>query len=117
MPVYDYKCREHGLFHTLATMEDAAKPAQCPTCKAMSPRVIVLPSHIAAMDSAKRAAEDRNERSRHEPLFSTADRRANDKEHSRACGCGSPKPGKSMLFYTADGKKMFPSMRPWMISH
>lgn len=41
MPVYDYKCREHGLFHTLATMEDAAKPAQCPTCKAMSPRVIV----------------------------------------------------------------------------
>ena len=45
MPVYDYKCREHGLFHTLATMEDAAKPAECPTCKALSPRVIVLPSY------------------------------------------------------------------------
>ena len=56
MPVYDYKCREHGLFNTLATMEDAAKPAECPTCKALSPRVIVLPSHIAAMDPAKRAA-------------------------------------------------------------
>lgn len=53
MPVYDYKCREHGLFNTLATMEDAAKPAECPTCKALSPRVIVLPSHIAAMDPAK----------------------------------------------------------------
>lgn len=117
MPVYDYKCHEHGLFNTLATMDDAAKPVECPTCKALSPRVIVLPSHIAAMDPAKRAAEDRNERSRHEPVFSTADRRAHDKEHSRVCGCGSPKSGKSTLFYTADGKKMFPSMRPWMISH
>ncbi|MDI9243841.1 zinc ribbon domain-containing protein [Marinobacter sp. CHS3-4] len=119
MPVYDYKCREHGLFNTLATMEDSAKPVACPTCKALSPRVIVLPPEIAAMDPAKRAAEDRNEKSRHEPVFSTADQRANDKDHNRACGCGSVKHGhgKSMLFYTADGKKMFPSMRPWMISH
>lgn len=117
MPVYDYKCREHGLFNTLATMADSAKPAECPTCKVLSPRVIVLPPEIAAMNSADRAAQDRNEKSRHEPVFSTADRRAHDKEHSRACGCGSPKLGKSMLFYTADGKKMFPSMRPWMISH
>ena len=98
-------------------MADSAKPAECPTCKALSARVIVLPPEIAAMDPAKRKAQDRNERSRHEPVFSTADRRENDKEHSRSCGCGSPKPGKSMLFYTADGKKMFPSMRPWMISH
>jgi putative FmdB family regulatory protein len=117
MPVYDYKCREHGLFNTLATMADAAKPAECPSCNVLSPRVIVLAPHIVNMDTTKRAAMERNERSRHEPVFSTADRRDNDKEHSRSCGCGSPKPGKSLLFYTADGKKMFPSMRPWMISH
>lgn len=117
MPVYDYKCREHGLFNTLATMEDSAKPVECPRCHVLSPRVIVLPPEIATMDPSKRAALDRNEKSRHEPVFSTADRRAEDKDHSRACGCGSPKPGKAMLFYTADGKKMFPSMRPWMISH
>jgi putative FmdB family regulatory protein len=78
MPVYDYKCREHGLFHQLATMEDCAKPAECPTCQALSPRVIVLPPEIAAMDPAKRSAQDRNERSKHEPVFSTADRRAHD---------------------------------------
>lgn len=112
MPVYDYKCREHGLFHNLATMDDAAKPAECPTCKVLSPRVIVLPPQIAAMDPAKKAAHDRNEQARHEPVFSTADRRANDKEHSRACGCGSPKPGKAMLFYTADGKRCSPLCGP-----
>lgn len=117
MPVYDYKCRQHGLFNTLATMADSAKPAPCPTCRASSPRVIVLPSQIAAMDANQRAAQTRNERSRHEPVFSTADRRSHDKEHSRACGCGSVKSGKSMMFYTADGKKTFPSARPWMISH
>ena len=119
MPVYDYKCREHGLFNTLATMADSAKPVECPTCRALSPRVIVLPPEIAAMNAADRAAQDRNEKSRHEPVFSTADQRAHDKEHNRACGCGSAKHGngKAMLFYTADGKKMFPSMRPWMISH
>ena len=26
MPVYDYKCREHGLFHKLGTVEEAAQP-------------------------------------------------------------------------------------------
>ncbi|MDF1629464.1 MAG: zinc ribbon domain-containing protein [Alcanivoracaceae bacterium] len=117
MPVYDYKCNEHGLFNTLATIDDADKPVACPTCEALSPRVIVLPKKVVNMDPATKAAHERNERSRHEPVFSTADRRAYDKEHSRQCGCGSPKPGKSMLLYTADGKKMFPSMRPWMISH
>jgi len=117
MPVYDYKCREHGLFNTLATMADAGKPSECPNCKELSPRVIVLPAKIGTMDTAKRTALERNERARHEPVFSTAERRERDQEHSRSCGCGSPKPGKAMLFYTADGKKMFPSMRPWMISH
>lgn len=117
MPVYDYKCQEHGLFHTLATVEDSDKPMACPTCESLSPRVIVLPRKIVNMDPATKAAHERNERASHEPVFSTADRRQHDKEHSRSCGCGSPKPGKAMLFYTADGKKMFPSMRPWMISH
>ena len=118
MPVYDYKCREHGLFHQLGTVEEAAQPRECPECQLLSPRVIVLPSQLMAMDPAKRQAEARNEKARHEPLMSTAEQRAEDAQHRQACGCGSPhKKGKHMLFYTADGKKMFPSMRPWMISH
>ncbi|MBU2952988.1 zinc ribbon domain-containing protein [Marinobacter sp. F3R08] len=117
MPLYDYKCREHGLFQELGTMAEAGNPAACPTCKALSARVIVLPSELLGMDPAKRQAEERNEKARHEPIISTADQRARDAEHRKACGCKKKSDGKHMLFYTADGKKMFPSMRPWMISH
>jgi len=116
MPVYDYKCREHGLFNTLATMAEAAEPKPCPTCQSLAPRVIVLPPEILAMAPEKRQAHERNERAAHEPIFSGADQRREDREHSQRCGCGSISK-KPMLFYTADGKKMFPSMRPWMISH
>jgi putative FmdB family regulatory protein len=117
MPLYDYKCREHGLFQELGTMAEPGKPAECPTCKALSARVIALPPHIMGMDPAKRQAEARNEKARHEPIISTADQRARDAEHRKSCGCKKKSDGKHMLFYTADGKKMFPSMRPWMISH
>jgi putative FmdB family regulatory protein len=117
MPLYDYKCREHGLFQELGTMAEAGNPTHCPTCKALSPRVIVLPPELLAMDPVRRNAEARNEKASHEPIISTADQRARDAEHRKSCGCKKKSDGKHMLFYTADGKKMFPSMRPWMISH
>lgn len=98
-------------------MEEAASPKACPVCQALAPRVIVLPPELALMDPAKRQASARNEKARHEPVFSTADRRSNDAEHRHACGCHQQPKGKHQLFYTADGDKMFPSMRPWMISH
>ncbi|HCW91592.1 MAG TPA: formamidase [Marinobacter sp.] len=118
MPLYDYKCREHGLFQELGAVDEAANPAPCPDCQVLSPRVIVLPPQLAALDPAKRQAHERNEKARHEPIVSTAERRAGDAQHRQACGCQKKMPkGKHMLFYTSDGKKMFPSMRPWMISH
>jgi hypothetical protein len=71
---------------------------------------------IMAMAPEKRKAMETNEKSRHEPVFSNVDRRESDEQHSSGCGCRAEKPG-SKLFYTAEGDKMFPSMRPWMISH
>lgn len=117
MPLYDYKCREHGVFQELAAMADAASPAACPTCHALAPRVILLPPQILTMDPVQRHAHDRNEKSRHEPLMSSAEQRARDSDHRKACGCNRAQDGKNMLFYTAEGNKMFPGMRPWMISH
>ena len=38
MPVYDYKCKEHGVFHELATVEQGDQPCACPTCQTLSPR-------------------------------------------------------------------------------
>lgn len=122
MPVYDYKCREHGHFYQLAKLEDAAEPAACPTCGTLSARVIVLPPHLRGLErKSAHAARERNERSQHEPVYSTPDRRAEENDrhaHAARKGCGDHHDKrKSKLFYTADGKKMFPSMRPWMISH
>lgn len=122
MPVYDYKCREHGLFNKLATLAESAEPAACPVCSKPAPRIIMLPPELLARNQSRNSADGRNERSRHEPLFSTPEARQEaqarrEHQHGKGCGCGHQPLGKSKLFYTADGKKMFPSMRPWMISH
>ena len=117
MPVYDYKCAEHGLFYELASMADHAKPAPCPKCEAMSARVIIMSPGILDMAKEKKQAIDRNESAKHEPRHSTADSRAENAEKLKhGCGC-THKKRSSKLMYTADGSKMFPSMRPWMISH
>lgn len=117
MPVYDYKCPQHGLFHELATMADHARPAACPHCGTLSARVIVMAPEILDMAAEKKQAMDRNEAARHEPQFSTTDSRAENEDRLKhGCGCQHHKK-PSRLMYTAEGNKMFPSMRPWMISH
>lgn len=116
MPVYDYKCREHGQFSDVATMEDFDKPKPCPVCQTLCARVIVIPPEILELSPMMRHAHETNERNQHEPTVSTKDRRENDEEHRHGCGCHQSK-SKSKLMYTAEGDKMFPSMRPWMISH
>ena len=117
MPVYEYKCQEHGVFYGLATIEDSDKPTHCTACGKLSPRIIRIAPETLDMAPAARKAAETNERSQHEPAFSTKDRRESDDEHRSGCGCSAHKPGKSKLMYTAQGDKMFPSMRPWMISH
>ncbi len=117
MPVYDYKCKEHGVFYDLATLANSAQPVACPKCQQLSPRIILLAPEVLAMASEKKQAMERNEKARHEPLLSNPDQRAEHADmHKSGCGCASQQ-RKSNLIYTADGKKMFPSMRPWMISH
>ena len=36
MPLYDYKCAEHGLFHDLVPMQASGECAPCPSCGALS---------------------------------------------------------------------------------
>ncbi|MBX2848166.1 MAG: zinc ribbon domain-containing protein [Acidiferrobacterales bacterium] len=116
MPVYDYKCKDHGIFYGLATFEDSGEPRNCPHCGKLAPRVILVAPDMLGMDSDKRKAFEVNEKNQHEPTVSSKARREEDDQHSRGCGCARPK-NKSKLMYTARGEKMFPSMRPWMISH
>ena len=117
MPVYDYKCPEHGVFNELATMDDHDQPVACPHCQTLSPRVIMMPPHILDMSPKKKQAIEKNEKARHEPQHSTVDSRAENAEMLKhGCGCKHEKRPSKMM-YTADGSKIFPSMRPWMISH
>lgn len=115
MPLYDYKCREHGLFYALQTMDKFDQPAPCPDCGAASARVILLAPDALTMPREKHRAHETNERARHEPMLSNRDQREHDREHRDQCGCSRER--TSNLIYTAQGDKMFPSMRPWMISH
>jgi putative FmdB family regulatory protein len=116
MPVYDYKCRDHGPFYELQTLENHDQPCICPACGQLSPRIIRVAPEILEMAKSKRQAYEANERAQHEPIVSSKDQREHDKQHRSQCGCGHPGK-KSKLFYTAKGEKHFPSMRPWMISH
>ena len=119
MPLYDYKCAQHGVFHELATVADFDKPCACPQCGAPAPRVILLPPEFLAMAKDRRQAFETNERARHEPVFSNKQIREeiSQDKHAPGCGCHQQNKRSSKLFYTANGDKMFPSMRPWMISH
>jgi putative FmdB family regulatory protein len=117
MPVYDYKCSQHGIFYELATMENHAQPASCPQCQQLSPRVIIMAPEVLDMSPLKKQAIETNEKAQHQPQFSTTDSRAENADRLKhGCGCRHEK-RPSKLIYTAEGNKMFPSMRPWMISH
>lgn len=123
MPLYDYKCAEHGVFQEMVMLADFDKPCACPQCGVQSPRVILFSPEFLAMAEERRKAFETNEKARHEPVFSNrsiredAQRELRKHKHAPDCGCHSDKKRKSNLMYTADGSKIFPSMRPWMISH
>ena len=107
MPVYDYECRECGVFTALRPMSECREPLSCLECGKMAPRVFLSMPAIAGMDPARRTAIAVNERSSHEPRFSRA--------HGNGCACCSAKGGKTTG--KSGGAKSFPKARPWMISH
>ena len=117
MPVYDYRCKTHGVFYELAQLSEFQDPKPCPQCGELCGRIIQISPQLLDMDSQKRHAHEVNEKAQHEPVVSTAERRSEDHVHSKGCGCQNQKVKKSALMLTANGEKMFPSMRPWMISH
>lgn len=115
MPLYDYKCKDHGVFYGLQTMDKYDQPVPCPECGQLSARIIRIAPEILTMAKEKKTAHETNERAQHEPITSSSEQRKHDHQHQKQCGCHKEKSSK--LFYTAQGEKMFPSMRPWMISH
>ncbi len=116
MPVYDYLCPECGPVSALRPMSESDLPYVCPDCNSQASRAILYAPNITSLSAHVRDAHYRNEKSQHEPKFSTKDERA-EKKHPAGCSCCSSGEKKNRTLYTADGSKMFPSGRPWMISH
>ncbi|AEF53630.1 FmdB family zinc ribbon protein [Marinomonas posidonica] len=134
MPIYDFKCAEHGLFHELVSMDKAGEAFPCPKCQAScAPVILVAPTALSMSPAARQSAET-NEAARHQPIISTQDSRAEAEDrHQFAllregqgrkashCGCSEHRQEQSALkqqvVLLPDGSKVFPSQRPWMISH
>jgi len=113
MPFYDYCCGEHGVFEGLATVAECVEPQPCPACGAPAARVIAAAPALLDMAPALRDAFARNERSCHEPRLHLGDAAAPD----HRCGAGAASsPGRKAILL-ADGSRVFPSRRPWMIGH
>lgn len=117
MPVYDYKCAEHGIFNDLATMDESDQPRHCPECDSLCARILMVAPSILEMSEERRKAHQTNEKSQHEPTHSCKDRRADDHQHAHGVGCNKHGISPSKMLLTAKGEKIFPSARPWMISH
>jgi hypothetical protein len=74
---------------------------------------MVSSTGLAYLDGTTLRAMDANERSRHEPKSSK-----NYVSHKHPAGCGCCSSSKKTTTVTGkNGNKMFPSKRPWMISH
>ncbi|EDX88733.1 hypothetical protein ADG881_835 [Alcanivorax sp. DG881] len=71
--------------------------------------MIMVAPEVLDMAPERRQAFERNEKAVHEP------RQGNERSEKEQGCCHHKR--KSKLFYTAEGNKMFPSARPWMISH
>lgn len=117
MPTYDYACPDCGGFEAFRSLTQRNEPANCPDCGTGSPRVFVSAPRLACMDSSTRIAMDTNERAKHAPMNNKEYGAYQRLKHPSGCGCCSPTSRKTTTVTAANGSKMFPTKRPWMISH
>lgn len=114
MPTYDYACPSCGEFDVIRRMDQRNEPVACPDCGATSERVIVSAAGLAYVDAVTRRSVETNERARNEPKSS---KNHVSHRHPAGCGCCASSGKRSSTVTTANGNKIFPSKRPWMISH
>lgn len=116
MPIYDYKCQKHGLFHELVEISDSGENRPCPECQIPCPQVIVVAPSFLNMDSHKRQACACNERAQHAPLKSSQIEHAPSRSNKLLLPDASMSKSSRTLINN-DGTKTFIGQRPWMISH
>lgn len=63
MPLYEYKCPDHGQFDQVAPMKDYLKPQPCPTCSQPSVKLISVPVVYGTMKLHDKVMADASEAS------------------------------------------------------
>lgn len=116
MPAYQYLCDACGYFELIRPMSQSGQDTHCPDCSSMASRIIASAPFIGAGSNRGIIASSINERAQHEPAVSS---QIEKPRHGPGCGCcgGSDSRISSKTMKNAAGDKMFPSKRPWMISH
>jgi putative FmdB family regulatory protein len=89
MPLYEYECRDHGVFEQSRRVAEALEDAPCPSCTRDAPRIVSMPS-LACMERSQVKARDRNERSRHEPTVVRRETAAPTERRPLRSGGGYP---------------------------
>lgn len=88
MPLYEFQCSACGDFEAWRPMHDAARTAACPACGAAATRRY-SPPNLGRGSSPLRRAQERSERSAHEPEVASAE------SWARRRGAGAPLPGRA----------------------
>ncbi|MFM9959592.1 MAG: FmdB family zinc ribbon protein [Phycisphaerales bacterium] len=72
MAIYEYRCKQHGVFEITRPLGTAPASAPCSACGSEARRVISLPMVISGRRSAWSAAIEHAEKSRYEPEVVTS---------------------------------------------
>lgn len=110
MPLYDYQCPQHGAITEMRSIAAREAPASCPSCGALSSRVVSAP-RLALMSAANRTAWARNERSAHEPRQTVRSACGHVHRAGESCG-GGRREGTKVQLNAGN-----PGSRPWMLGH
>ena len=110
--MYEYECRECGVFPAFRSIDERDLPATCVFCEELAARIISAPN-LSLMNPRQRVAAFRNERSRHQPLVSNG---------GACCSGGSCSHRRPSEPKTKDGKPALrasrkKNRRPWMLGH
>lgn len=104
MPLYEYNCKEHGLFEQLRPSGLSKHPAPCHACGKLSPRAYSMAPNIERMDPARKRAIERNIKSQFEP-------------HICGAGCGHEHHGPAPSSLKKPKVQQYTGPRSWVIEH
>lgn len=110
MPTYEYDCPSCGDFTAMRRISERDQTCACPECGTPANRVLLTAPAFAGMPAATRQAIARNELAANVPKQSS-------QGHGAGCSCCGGGKKNSKTVKNDDGSKLFPTKRPWMISH